>query len=111
MGSGFIGSIRYAYSSGYYNNGVMVSASQPANNSQLSIRVPDYSNANTSTEPNTTVNMPITTSGAVDVLNRQWYGTTPTLNSTDMSQYIRGSFIDSGDYNNPLYSGLPETYK
>lgn len=111
MGSGFIGSIRYAYSSGYYNNGVLVSASQPANNSQLSVKVPDYSNANNTTEPNTTVNIPVTTSGAVDVLNRQWYGATPTLNSTDTNQYVRGGFIDSGNYDNPLYSGLPTSYK
>jgi hypothetical protein len=93
MGMGYVGSIRYAYSSGYYNNGVIVSASQPTTSQQV-IRVPDYSVANTFIEPTTTVNIPITTAGSVDVLNRQWYGLNPTLSTADSNQYLLG-YTDS----------------
>jgi hypothetical protein len=92
-GMGYVGSIRYAYSSGYYNNGVIVSASQPTT-TQQGIKVADYTVANTVTEPTTTVTIPVTTAGAVDVLNRQWYGLNPVLSPADINKYLRG-YTDS----------------
>jgi hypothetical protein len=89
MGMGYIGSIRYAYSSGYYNNGVIVSTYQPTTSQQV-VRVADYTIANTATEPSVTVTIPVTTSGAVDVLNRQWYGLNPVLSTADINKYLRG---------------------
>jgi hypothetical protein len=38
------------------------------------ISIPDFTCDPTATEPTSTVDVPITTTGVADVLNSQWYG-------------------------------------
>lgn len=81
------------YYTAYYNGTTMLGANQPTSFGRV-VRVPDYSVPATATEPSTTTTMPVTTSGATDVIDRQWFGTTPPIVVDTTNQFGTG-YVDS----------------
>lgn len=57
-----------------YNNAYILGQNNPLSMLERTISIPDFTCDPTATEPTSTVDVPITTTGVADVLNTQWYG-------------------------------------
>ena len=75
-----------------YNNAYILGQNNPLSMLERTISIPDFTCDPTATEPTSTVDVPITTTGVADVLNSQWYG----------SSLLTGSI---GGYPNKYVSG------
>lgn len=82
------------YYTPYYNGFTLLGANQPTEFGRV-VRLPDYSVPATATEPATTTTAPITTSGAVDIIDRQWFGTAPPAVVDSTNQFGLGYNSDT----------------
>jgi hypothetical protein len=73
-----------------YNNAYILGQNNPLSMLERTISIPDFTCDPTVTEPASTVDVPITTTGVADVLNSQWHGSSTLTGSINIGGFAGG---------------------